>query len=875
MSKVIIHRNGMEELFQTEKIIKAIQDIIEPLKLDDPFVSMFKIIKHFELKLPDRISTSEIDRLLLKAMEGLISEDPIYDRIASAQLAKIINRSIESRFMTFKEYVHFAVEEGLLREELLSFNLDELEFYMDPSRDSLLNFFALANFEKKYQLTDYEKNKLEKIQWTWMRMAMGIARCEPEENRTEFAKKIYDQISQLKYVHSHSFNSGSPRSQMSSCFISVVDDTMESIMDKASEFAQLSKYDGGMGLSFTKLRASGSLIKKINQLSSGPIPFIKVYDSIKNAMLQGTGKKRSGAVFYMEPWHYNIYEFLDLKETTGNDYVRTRTCNTALWIPDEFMQRVLDDKDRWLFDPAEAKELTETWGEEFSKHYKSYEDKALLGQMKLAKKVSARQLYRDALIRLAKTGNYWFCYKDTHNRVNQAPNYGMIHSSNLCTEISIANTPSSTAVCTIASVNLTAFVDKAGLHKNDIATLSVEEKATYIKWDQLKDTVQTAIQALDNIVEFNFYPYPDAEKNSHDLRPLGLGVMGFADFLIDLHIAYDHNDALALIDKVGAFMYEAALEKSKDLAKVKGPFRDYDASRYPYEARRNILLLAIAPTASISLLAGVSSGIDSNFAMVYSRENQFGKFTVVCERLIQQLKEKGKWNEHIKNQIIGNNGSIQHIESLDGVVDKSLFKTAYEYSPTAQVNIAAAWQKHIDQAISRNMYFDEKYRDTLGDYYMHAWQAGLKSTYYCFIQKTIQGEKYTEAVNKRGERWGFAAAAKAVAATSSGTIVEKPAHARWFGGAPVVASWALAGTWAVATLSSDDTDQSEPTDNTDTPHYRSFDAKNITDDQKAIIEEQMRAEKGDEYVEKLKAGTLYWESCPMDPFEKVMCEGCQ
>ncbi|MDP2670810.1 MAG: ribonucleoside-diphosphate reductase subunit alpha [bacterium] len=720
MSKFVTHRDGTQELFQSEKIIKAIQDIIEPMKLDDPFVPMFKIIKNFELKLPDQVSTDEIDHLLLKGIEGLISEDPLYDRIAAAQLAKIVNKTVEARFMTFKEYIHYAVELKLLREDMLNFDLDDLERHLDYSRDKLLNFFAIANFEKKYQLRDYEKNRLEKIQWTWMRMAMGLAFIEPDGERNEFAKKLYDQFSQLKYMHSHSFNAGSPRSQMSSCFISVVEDSMDHIMAKATEFAQLSKYDGGVGIDFTKLRASGSLIKKINQQSSGPIPFIKIYDTIKNAMLQGTGKKRSGCVFYMQPWHYNIYEFLDLKETNGNDYVRTRTSNTALWIPDEFMKRVMDDADRWLFDPAETIELSELRGEEFSKVYEAYCKKAEAGEMKLAKKVSARQLYRDALIRLAKTGNYRFCFKDTHNRVNQAPSYGPIHSSNLCTEISIANRGDSTAVCTLASINLTAFIDQKKLKKTDKSLLSLEEKLTYIKWGELKETVQTAIQALDNVVEFNFYPYPDAEKNCKDLRPLGLGVMGFADFLIDLHIAYDHDDAIKVIDKLGAFMYEAAIEKSQALAATKGPFRDYDAKRYAYKPRRNILLLAIAPTASISLLAGISSGIDSNFGMVYSRENQFGKFTVVCERLINELKEKGLRNEEIKNKIVANGGSVQLIEEFDGKIEKELFKTAYEYSPIAQINIAAARQKHIDQAISRNMYFDEKYRDTLSDYYMYA-----------------------------------------------------------------------------------------------------------------------------------------------------------
>jgi len=310
----------------------------------------------------------------------------------------------------------------------------------------------------------------------------------------------------------------------------VVEDNMEHIMEKATELAQLSKYDGGMGISFTKLRASGSLIKKINQLSSGPIPFIKVYDTIKNAMLQGTGKKRSALVFYLEPRHYNIEEFLDLKETNGSDYLRVRTCNTALWVPDEFMKRIEADDDRYCFDPNETEELTSTWGEEFERWYAYYAEKAEKGEIKMFKKMKARALYREIMLKLAKTGNFWMNFKDTHNRHNQAPSYGNIHSSNLCTEISIANRGDSTAVCTLASVNLFAMIDHTRVmsekEKGKFESLSIEAKMKdFVDWDGLKETVEIAIQALDNIVDFNFYPYPDTEKNSLDLRPLGLGVL--------------------------------------------------------------------------------------------------------------------------------------------------------------------------------------------------------------------------------------------------------------------------------------------------------------------------------------------------------------
>lgn len=854
MSKFVIHRDSTKEVFQTEKIVKAIKDIIEPLKLEDPFVPMFKIIKNFELKLPDEIKTDEIDRLLLKAMEGLISEDLIYDQIATAQFAKIINKTAQARFNTFKEYIEYGVEQKLLREEMLDFNIDELEWNMNYDRDYVFTFFGIASFEKKYQLRDYEQKALEKVQRTWMRMAMGLAFLQ--EDRNEFAIKIYNQLSQLKYLHSHSYNSWSPRSQMSSCFISTVEDNMEHIMEKATELAQLSKFDGGMGISFTKLRASGSLIKKINQLSSGPIPFMKIYDTIKSAMLQGTGKKRSALVFYMEPRHFNIGEFLDTKENNGNDYLRLRTCNTALWIPDEFMKRIENKEDRYLFDPNECQELGETWGEEREKHYHHYIKKAEAGDIKLFKKMPATELYNEIMVRLAKSGNFWINFKDTHNRTNQAPSYGHIHSSNLCTEISIPNNASSTAVCTLASANLMRTVDKMRYEKlsdEERNAMSVEEKMEkLIKRDELKETVEIAIQALDNIVDFNFFPYPDTEKNSKDLRPLGLGVMGYADILIHFGIAYDSPEALVVADTFGQFMYATALEKSKKLAAERGPFRDYDADKYDYEPRRNILLLAVAPTASIAALAGVSSGIDSNFGMVFSRELRIGKFTYIVKGLVEELKRKGLWNEDIKNKIVEWGGSIQHITELDGKINKDLFRTAYEYSPTAQIDIAAAWQKHIDQAISRNLYYKEEERGNIGEYYLYAWKQGLKATYYCFIQKTIQGEKYTQKVNKRAGRKGFGAKKGFGKVSATPRAIDETQDK---------------GETSKSTMKNDIEQV--------TNKLKNINIQQVSTEDKVLIEKKIRLEKGDDYVEKLKSGKLYDGNCPVDPFEAVMCEGCQ
>lgn len=707
---------------------------------------------------------------------------------------------------------------------------------------------------------DRARNVIEKPQWMWMRVAMGLSLNE--QDPTAFAVRIYGKLSQLKYLHSTPtlYNSGTPFSQLSSCYISVVGDSIDSIMGKATESAQFAKYAGGVGMSVTKIRAGGSHIKSINSKSSGPIPFIKIYDTVINSIMQG-GRRRASQVLYMEPWHYNFHEFLELKDTNGSPYLRTPSLNTACWIPDEFMQRVENNQDRYFFDPAECNELTETRGADFSRAYNRCIEKAESGEYQHWKKEPAIETYRMILFKHAKTGNYWVNFKDTHNRANQAPNYSMIHSSNLCTEISIANNEDSTAVCTLASLNLSRFIDTHALQNQNISSLSFDEKYKLINWDEMKETIQIAIRALDNVLENNFYPSAESRKNSVDLRPLGLGLMGLAELFINLGIAFESQDAIKLSDKIGAFIYENALATSKDLAKERGTFADYSPEKYPYEPRRNTLLMAVAPTASISLIAGTSSTVDPYFANVYSRETLGGKFTIIIRQLVEQLKAKGLWSEQMKNMIIGQGGSLQNIEELDGIINKDLFKTAYETNWKAQIDIAAALQKHVDQAISRNMYLYEELRDQMDQVYMYARKQGLKGTYYCFIEKKIQGEKYTQSVNKRGTRAGFRAMQTTVAVTAQteeetvtneGTVVSVK---RGFGSIQMQA-------------------QEESLDDLRN-QVAQINIKNITDSDRQLIEKKLLMEKGAEYVDKLKKGTLYNGNCPADPFEAVMCEGCQ
>jgi ribonucleoside-diphosphate reductase alpha chain len=837
MSKYVIHRDWTTELFQTEKIVKQIQTICEWLHLDDPFIAMFKIIKNFELKLPEEVQTTEIDGLILKAIEPLITEDPVYDQIATRQLIHMINKSVNIRLNSFAEYIHHAIEVGILDKRMADFDLGMLELTMDYSRDDILNYFGLNTLHHRYLIKDYQKNILEKPQWMWMRIAMGLSLCET--NKEDFALQVYHKLSTLKYLHSTPtlFNSGTNHPQLISCFIGVVDDSLDDIMAKATETANYVKHAGGTAMSLTKLRGSGSHIKSINSVSCGPIPFIKIFDTICSSVAIG-GKRASNMVVYMEPRHINIMDYLDLKETNGNENMRARKINTALWVPDLFMQRVESDWDRYLFDPKECGWLDETYGEEFEELYLRYSQQADAGQIKVFQKISAKSLYREILIRAAKSGNYRFNFKDAHNRVNQAKPYGLIHSTNMCTEISIANRPDSTATCTLASINLSQFVYG---DRTQIRTMSRDEKMQLIDWKWLAETTQIAIRALDNVVELNYYVSDNSRKGSFDLRPLWLGIMWLGELFVLLNIVYDSPQAVTLCDMLGKIMYETALQTSIDLAQSRGTFGDYHDG-YGYKPRRNILLLAIAPTASISNIAGTSSCIEPFFANVYSRETISGKFTIIVKELINQLKQAGKRNEEIKTQILAWWGSIQHLTHLSDCIDLGVYKTVYESSYQSQVDISASWQKRIDQSISRNIYVPEHVRDQLDQVYMYARKSGLKSTYYCFVEKNISGEKYTQDVNKRWERKWFGTSSE-----SSSSVV------RWFG---------------VTKMTQEITSTTMVLDH-------SILNGPLTSQTKQLIADKIRSEKGQDFLEKLKKWEAYGWSCPVDPFEKVMCEGCQ
>ncbi len=740
MHRTVIKRDGSEERFRTQEIINAIFEIIKGMEVEDDYELVFRIIKELDLKVPERVTTEELDVLVLKAIEHLIPKHPVYDTLATLQLLKLINKRIDRRFSSFLAYLKFNIESEYLKKELADFDLPTIEKAIDYKNDRLLDYFGLTTLRDRYLSKDTDQEVIEKPQWFFMRVAMGIGNNEDE------IISIYRKMSRLEYLHSTPtlFNSGTRVSQYSSCYVNVVDDSLEAITNKLTETAFLAKYAGGVGTDVSRIRATGSHIKSLNAKSSGVIPFIKVFDTMVNSIQQG-GRRRSSQVISMQPWHYDIEAFMELRETTGNAYFRTPSLNTKLWMPDELMRRIDKDEPIYLFDPGECPELVDAIGDEFATKYNARILQAESGELKLFKKLQGRDFFRKYLFKLAKTGHPWLTFKDAHNRHNPCPNYSVINSSNLCTEIAIPNKPDSTAVCTLASVNLSKHVNK---------------NYTDFNWRQLEETIHIIVKALDNVLDKNFYPTEASRKNTMDLRPLGIGIMGFAEALVQLKVAYDSNKAVEIAQKLGQFFREKAYDASEKLAAEKGAFVHYDERKkagtpYDYPARRNAVLLAIAPTATISIISGTTSSIDSYFSNLYSRDTLSGKYIVINKRLIQDMESKGLWNDDIADAIKQNNGSVQHIEALQGKIDIDLYKTTYEVHPKRQIDIAAAFQESVDQAVSKSIYIDEQLRAEMEDIYLYAWKKELKSTYYCFIDKVIKGEKYTSDVNKRGARKGF------------------------------------------------------------------------------------------------------------------------
>ncbi len=777
----VVKRDGTREPFDANKINLALVAASEGIA--DQISKVVEVASQLQLTLFDGITTEQLDEAVIQTTLQNVKDDPDYDKIAARLLLKTIYKKVLGDYTenselkklhetAFPKYLKEGVASGLLDPRMNDkqlFDIKKLAKALNPDKDDLSKYLGVITNKNRYALRKGSGEPIEVPQFTHMRIAMGLS--YNAENPTECALDFYEHMSSLDYVPGGStrVNAGGAHPQLSNCFLINVDDDMESIVKAVRDTAFIAKGTGGIGIGFTKLRAAGSPVKTTNTESTGPIPFMKMIDTTLFAVSR-KGKKAGAAAIYMENWHLNFPQFLDLRQNSGDPYLRTRFANIAVFISDEFMRRVEKDQDWYLFDPADVEDLTELYGAEFSKRYTEYVKLAEAGKFKRFEKVSARQQFRQMLISLQATSHPWLTWKDTINVRALNNNTGTIHLSNLCTEITLPQDKDNIAVCNLVSINLSA-------HLNEDCTWD---------WDRLAESSRSAIRQLDNLVDITNLPVPEAMHANQQTRALGLGLMGFTEVLERLRHSYDSKEAFDLIDQLTEYISYHAIDESAELAKKLGSYPAFKGSGWSKgilpidtidtlatdrkvkvditrahkldweklrtkvkKGMRNATLMAIAPTANIGHIAGTTPGLDPQFAQIFSRNTLNGKFLEVNPNLVRDLKQLDLW-ESLKEEVFANQGDIQNIEGIPEDV-KAVYKTSFQLSPYAFIEVAARAQKWVDQAISRNMYLETRDIDEYVKIYTEAWKRGLKTTYYLHVKPRHQSEQTTVSVEKLAE----------------------------------------------------------------------------------------------------------------------------
>ena len=777
----VVKRDGTKEPFDANKINTAILKACEGLP--DQISKVVQVATELQLTLFDGITTEQLDEAVIQTVLQNVKDDPDYDKIAARLLLKTVYKQILGDYETaeelkklhareFPKFVKAAVKEGLLDKRMADgrFDLKKLAAELDPARDDLSKYLGVVTNKNRYALRKQNGSPIETPQFTHMRIAMGLSYNESDP--TTAAIEFYNHMSNLEYVPGGStrVNAGGSFPQLSNCFLLNVDDDMESIAKAVRDTMWIAKGTGGIGIGFTKLRAAGSPVKTTNTESTGPIPFMKMIDTALFAVSR-KGKKAGAAAIYMENWHLNFDQFVDLRQNSGDPYLRTRFANTAVFISDEFMKRVEKDQDWYLFDPAETPDLTELYGEEFSVRYKEYIKMAEAGKLRTFDKVPARQQFKRILTSLQATSHPWLTWKDTINVRALNNNTGTIHLSNLCTEITLPQDKNNIATCNLVSINLSAFLG---------------EDKTW-DWDRLKEAARAAVRQLDNLCDITQTPIPEAMHSNQQTRAIGLGIMGLSDVLEKLGYCYESKESYDLVDQLTEFISYHAIDQSADLAKELGSYPtfagsgwskgilpidtvdklskdrglkvkidqktrlDWDSLRKKVKkGMRNATLMAIAPTANIGHVAGTTPGIDPQFAQIFSRSTLNGKFLEVNHNLVRDLKKLGLW-DNLKDEIFAAQGDIQDIDGIPQNI-KDVYKTSFQLSPYAFIEVAARAQKWVDQAISRNMYLETRDIDEYVKIYSEAWKCGLKTTYYLHVKPRHQSEQTTVSVDKIAEQ---------------------------------------------------------------------------------------------------------------------------
>ncbi|WCN03168.1 ribonucleoside-diphosphate reductase subunit alpha [Streptomyces sp. M92] len=691
-----------------------------------------------------RADEAELRELATEAAAGLISEDPVYSRLAARLLTIGIRAEAASQGVTsFSGSVATGHREGLIADRTAAFvrlHGERLDGLVDPAADDRFGYFGLRTVYSRYLLRHPITRKVvETPQHFMLRVAAGLAEDDTARSVDEVAA-LYGLMSRLDYLPSSPtlFNSGTRHAQMSSCYLlDSPKDELDSIYDRYHQVANLSKHAGGIGIAYSRIRSRGSLIRGTNGHSNGIVPFLKTLDASVAAVNQG-GRRKGAAAVYLETWHADVEEFLELRDNTGEDARRTHNLNLAHWVPDEFMRRVDADGPWSLFSPADVPELVDLWGEEFDAAYREAEAAGLARRT-----LPARELYGRMMRTLAQTGNGWMTFKDTANRTaNQTAEPGhVVHSSNLCTEILEVTDDGETAVCNLGSVNLGAFVDRT---------------AGDIDWERLDATVRTAVTFLDRVVDINFYPTEQAGRSNARWRPVGLGAMGLQDVFFRLRLPFDSPEAKSLSTRIAERIMLAAYETSADLAERNGPLPAWEKTRtargvlhpdhYGVEhawperwaalrermattGLRNSLLLAIAPTATIASIVGAYECIEPQVSNLFKRETLSGEFLQVNSYLVDDLKRLGVWDARTREALREANGSVQGFTWIpEGV--RALYRTAWEIPQRGLIDMAAARTPYLDQAQSLNLFLETPTIGKLSSMYAYAWKQGLKTTYY-------------------------------------------------------------------------------------------------------------------------------------------------
>ena len=742
-----------------------------------------KIIYDETLKnLYPGVKMEDVRTSLVMTARTLVEHDPNYSYVT----ARLLLDSLRSEALTFlgvakaathaemhyryastlKPYIEKGVELGLLSPHLLEFDLNILGEALKADRDQQFTYLGLQTLYDRYFIHS-EGVRFELPQVFFMRVAMGLA--SNEDNREQKAIEFYNLISSFDYMTStpQLFNSGTLRPQLSSCFLTTVPDDLHGIYSAIRDNAMLSKWAGGLGNDWTPVRALGAHIKGTNGKSQGVVPFLKVVNDTAVAVNQG-GKRKGAVCSYLETWHLDIEEFLELRKNTGDDRRRAHDMNTANWIPDLFMKRVFNDQEWTLFSPNNVPDLHEKHGKEFESAYLEYERLAIAGEIEVYKTVKASDLWRKMISMLFETGHPWITFKDSCNVRSPQQHAGTIHSSNLCTEITLNTNPEEIAVCNLGSVNLVNHISESGLNQ-----------------EKLKKTITTAIRMLDNVIDINYYSVPQAENSNLKHRPVGMGVMGFQDALYKQKIPYASESAVEFADLSMEVISYHAINASSELADERGRYQSYDGSlwdqgilpidslkklkevrgedyldvnmeqrldweslrkRIKQSGMRNSNVLAIAPTATIANISGVSQSIEPTYQNLYVKSNLSGEFTVVNPYLVKDLKDLNLWDGVMVNDLKYYEGSVQKIDRVPKEI-KQIYATAFEVEPRWLVDAASRRQKWIDQAQSLNLYVAEASGKKLDITYRMAWLRGLKTTYYLRSLAATTTEKSTVADN--------------------------------------------------------------------------------------------------------------------------------